>query len=97
PYEPTLRLLRHPLGPGLSGEAWERARKRHPAGASAWQNAGVDLGSLALPPRARRGEYVDRLRTLLGEGPGRKARRYAAEAIALAHLLNAFAELEEPR
>src|SRR5205814_1127304 len=85
-----------PFGPGIPGEAWERARKRHPSGAAAWQRGGVDLKALTLPPHATRAEYINRVRTLLSEGPGTKARRYAAETIARERLLGALTELDEP-
>ncbi len=37
PFEPTAKLLTHPLCSGLPPECWVRARKMHPSGLKKWQ------------------------------------------------------------
>lgn len=65
PFEPTARLLSHPLGPGLSADKWRDARQRHPAGPEGWQAIGVDLADLVWPAKDSRSRWVDRLQGLL--------------------------------
>lgn len=89
PFEATARVLAHPLGPGLAGEAWGRARAEHPAGPRAWRDLGAPEALFSLPGRATREGFARALLKLF------RALRIRARALYWARELLALAALEE--
>ena len=77
PFEPTAKLLRHPLTRALGDEAWAAARAGHATGAAEWLAAGARAAELLdWPGRATWDEYRERLRaTLAGLGLAQPAPR----------------------
>ncbi len=97
PYESTLRLLGHPLGPGIQPELWKVIRRRRPGGLAEWQATGVDLSGFTWPTRDARGAYVQRLRELIQNDDVRnQAAPWAREMLACNLLWENLGELENP-
>lgn len=61
PFEPTARLLAHPLCDGLGPDLWAAARREHPHGPASWSDLDARLASLAWPARASRADFSARL------------------------------------
>lgn len=69
PFEPTARLLAHPLSRVLDADRWTAARERHPHGLSEWTALASELGTLDWPGRGTRSSYREQLdRTLAALG-----------------------------
>jgi len=97
PYESTLRLLGHPLGPGIQPELWKVIRRRRPGCLAEWQATGVDLSGFTWPARDARGAYVQRLRELIQNDDVRnQAAPWAREMLACNLLWENLGELENP-
>ncbi len=97
PFEATARLLVHPLGPGLSPEAWEGARRTHPSGPEAWRSLGAPEALFSLPQRARRGVFAEALRRALeGLEVRRRALPWPREVLAYHALLDGLRTLPDP-
>ncbi|HZW27838.1 MAG TPA: PD-(D/E)XK nuclease family protein [Trueperaceae bacterium] len=66
PFEPTAKLLRHPLTRALPDASWATARARHASGAEEWLAAGVEAAeALAWPERATWAEHRERFSAAL--------------------------------
>lgn len=69
PFEPSARLLAHPLASVLDAERWVRARTTHPHGLTEWTAVASELEVLDWPVEADRHAYRERLeRTLASLG-----------------------------
>lgn len=69
PFEETLRLLRHRLAGGLSGDALDRARRLRPEGPDAWARLDPRASALDWPERDDRAGFGRRFEaTLLALG-----------------------------
>ncbi len=99
PFEPTARLLAHPLGSGMSKDHWRSVRKARPAGPGAWSSAGLPLPETwphAWPTEDTRAGWLARLDRLLdAHDLGRKTASWREEVFALMNLKNAAAWLAE--
>lgn len=101
PFEETARLLRHTMGPGISGRCWSEARKVQPRGAGTWEQCGADLSSVDLsrmwPEEDTRAGWVGRFRELLNEHSfERKVRSWTREIVALGKLKDSLEWLAGP-
>jgi len=97
PFEATARLLAHPLGPGLTAEAWEAARRVHPQGADAWREYGAPEALFALPAWGTRGALARALRGALESlALRRRALPWPRELLAYHALLDGLASLPDP-
>lgn len=97
PFEATARLLAHPLGPGLSPEAWPRARMTHPSGRKAWHGLGAPDALFTLPHRAPRATMARSLEGLLTHlGVRRKTLFWPRELLAYQALLEGLRTLPDP-
>lgn len=74
-FEPTFRLLGHPLSPALPAEVFQQARERHPHGLAAWRELGVEFAHIAWPKTQPRGSWLASFRQALAHF---KVRRQAA-------------------
>lgn len=96
PFEPTAKLLRHPLTRALPDEAWAAARTGHATGAAEWQAAGAERAALLdWPGRASWGDYRERLTHAL-EGLGLAAPTGQRDRRAHARLLRALRDALPP-
>ncbi|MBO9539718.1 PD-(D/E)XK nuclease family protein [bacterium] len=96
PFEPTFRLLGHPLCRALNGEKRLEARASHPHGPDEWAALGVPTQELVWPEAATGLEWAQRLRVLLQRlGIVRRARHWAAETIAVGRFTRALDLLGE--
>ncbi len=69
PFEPSARLLAHPLARVLDAGRWAEARKTHPHGLSEWTALAGELEVLGWPERASRQGFIEQLeRTLTSLG-----------------------------
>ena len=97
PFEPTAKVLAHPLCGGLAPEIWSGARKVHPSGLQAWQDIGVDLSLLSWPQKDTRVNWVRRLQDVLSAwNLRRRASRWAKEAVAYYKFLEGLVSMSEP-
>lgn len=97
PFEITARALSHPLGPGIPGRRWARARKVRPRGREAWEREGVDLSLLDWPEDDTRAGWMSRFDALLeAYALKEKVGSWPREVPALANARNAVAWLGEP-
>ncbi|MBK8464924.1 MAG: PD-(D/E)XK nuclease family protein [Chloracidobacterium sp.] len=75
-FETTARLLMHPFGPGLAGNAWPSARKIRTNGAAAWGQIAGDISCLEWLEEATLSTWID---CLTGALQTLKIRRRAGE------------------
>ena len=65
PFEPSARLLAHPLARVLDAGRWAEARKTHPHGLSEWTALASELEVLGWPERASRQGFIEQLEQTL--------------------------------
>jgi RecB family exonuclease len=65
PFEPTLRLVAHPLGAGIEAGDWSQARAFHAHGIAEWSETAPALTALDWPKKATRSEWVARFTACL--------------------------------
>lgn len=91
PFEPTFRLLGHPLCRALNGEKRIEARASHPHGQAEWAALGAPTEKLIWPEQASGSEWAQQLRDVLKRlGVPRRARRWASETIAVGRFQRAL-------
>ncbi len=95
PFEITLRMLRQPLGPGLSEKNWRDARRNHWSGLEEWQTAGLQESDFIWPSEESPQYYIERLKQ--SEEKFQLRRRcapWARESIAYYEFQDGLAELK---
>ncbi len=95
PYEPTAKLLAHPLTQQLPSEAWAQARQQRPRGFAAWEALGLDLQAYVWPPEtAPRATWMQRWQALTQACQlRRRVSRWPRELVAYYRLETALSDL----
>jgi hypothetical protein len=82
-FEPTARLLRHPLGPVIEDELWSEVKREHPTNATRWAELVGKSGRLKAGGKRSLSSWMDWLRGVAHEWRVRyNAARDAAEIAA---------------
>lgn len=66
-FEPTLRVVAHPLGVGMGVKDWSAARACHAQGITEWSKIAPALTALDWPKKATRAEWIVRWNECLKE------------------------------
>lgn len=97
PFEPTFRLLAHPLSPWFPIEKRNEARRKHPSGEDGWRQIDVDLAPLAWPEHDTRGAWRATFRRLMQLlGVRKQAARWPQDTLACRALLETLPVLMSP-
>ena len=98
PFESTAKLLTHPLAGQISGEIWGQARAKHPQSLSAWQELGIDLSCLDLPPKNSRHNWLKYLQNILETfAVQQRGKKWAKEIVAFYLLQDVLNQLFQPK
>lgn len=102
PFEPTARLLSHPLSSDPDDDMWGNLWAYRLRDIAAWKEAvqsalGVDLAVLDFPVEATRAEWLQQMRQLLQAfAVKRKCHQWARESLAFSKLDRSWKEVATP-
>ena len=97
PYERTVELLTHPLGPGISAHRLRDASRLMPSGPAGWGRVGIDLPAGTWPVEDTRTGWCLRLdQVLTNLGATGRVEQGTRDHSALSRLRASLPEMDQP-